>query len=875
MQKQNIDQPEWRELQFENTGIHIDEEDKFLDAYHADSYKVASQKLREIIDDFRRSDQEYNEANNILSFIGERGTGKSSVMRSFIRALEKIGMYHHIPKPLGTYFNEKEVSFTCLDYIDAALLEKGEDIISLVLAQIYQKFLDMDQIKGLFVQGEYDYRKRELLKQIESVYRTVCEIQILNSVNNLQNSASQSYLSKIDSLASSQKVKKEFGKLVQDFIELMKTYENSRREIGVYHYLVITIDDIDLNVDNGFSMLEKIHRYLLVKNVIVVLAVDYQQMQRLAIRHFYQMFPKVDAVLQDGKYCARKIATDYLDKVIPLNHRVYISDINNIYINGRTQILNEKAGVKESLLRKIYNRTGVAFDTQGLKQHFYQSGALRKINNFYLFLDNMSKVNIHDIYMNSEKSLSDDGIWNIIDENWNLMLQDLMNRIVVDKLSLYPEITTSVDGSFGYTRNVRTFLEDLGKQDLRRAKNEVVLFYKNLLPSELQIEDIEEEYSYGDLVEAMYGLGRINNNQYKPLVHCLLAYFSYMFTREYFLQVKKNPDHPNRIKELIGRSVAERWADRFLPSVLISLDKTSGIEEEREIDEQDNIALGRIMNVWLVRAMSVVLPANIFETKSEMAEIVRGIEVLYLLFTDIKSGNGLDINLDSLINFKLQRIKSGRIRISLLLNQKEDPEKQLGNVTGTFNILNFMVNTQDVSERLKKLEEKLRQALDPNQIREFDISMKDLIEINNWYTDNSLSDAYKQWENKYGRDEMPFPLYWFDMSYNILKRTRRFAKKTIRKYILKHELESVFDEMQLIYKNISQQLEQQCTMLGGSAEVPYDFAKKFKENPIVQYFMEEDLKEYQNDEKIESLLKNKRRKVWGQFFQGLILSGEL
>ena len=60
------------------------------------------------------------------------------------------------------------------------------------------------------------------------------------------------------------------------------------------HYVVIAIDDIDLNIQHSFSMLEKIHRYCTVPNVIVLLALDIQQMLSIVTRHFYEVVPKVN-----------------------------------------------------------------------------------------------------------------------------------------------------------------------------------------------------------------------------------------------------------------------------------------------------------------------------------------------------------------------------------------------------------------------------------------------------------------------------------------------------------------------------------------------------------------------------------------------------
>ena len=60
---------------------------------------------------------------------------------------------------------------------------------------------------------------------------------------------------------------------------------------------------------------------------------------------------------------------------------------------------------------------------------------------------------------------------------------------------------------------------------------------------------------------------------------------------------------------------------------------------------------------------------------------------------------------------------------------------------------------------------------------------------------------------------MPFPLQWFDMSYNILKRTKRYAKSKFPSNIREDELDKLFDYMKDIYKYMSQELQRQYEIL--------------------------------------------------------------
>lgn len=902
-------------IQFENTGLHIDKIENFDDSYHKLVYRTALQKIEEIIENFDKN--KTNELINILSFIGERGSGKSSVMKSFIDAMEDLKWNSYNRNQSGEYikyFQDHLVSFTCLDYIDGALLEQGEDIVSLVLAQIYQKFVDVEQTRGMYVQEDYEYKKREFLKKLEKVYRTVCEIQAMNCSEGIQNVGAISYLSKLDSLASSQKLKKEFQDLIYEFTDWMQYYETSRIDRKVNHYLVIAIDDIDLNIENGFSMLEKVHRYLTVKNVIVVVSVDYQQMHKLAVRHFYQMYPPVDAVLRNGAAYAARVATDYLDKILPMNYRVYMSDINDLYVSEQTGISHEQAGIKETILGKIYRRTGIGFDTQGMKPHFYVRGSLRHINNLYLFLEKMNSADLQELYMHQQGEVLDSQNWGNIERNWNLMLQDLMNRMAVDKLSVYPGIsedkgeTTYMGGLYS---NAEQFLNTIVAMDLNRAKEEVVMLSQKLSWKKSLFETFEEEYSedlpeefineilkepmkemiercsYGDLVEAIYNLGRLENNQYKPLVHCLLAYFSYMFTREYLLEIRQSAlsdgdqiVKTEYIKKLINGSIVEEWGKKLLPAVRRVNEMSTDVEEhgiKNVINSEDRSYIGNKKGISLRKALRFNFTDLEMNSIDDVVEFICSIEVLYTLFSDIPSTQYTQEELIEGLNFSLEEGRYGFYWFDVDFGVKENTEsdvirKNLEEGEIAFNILNFAANFSDMSERLTLIEEKLVNVMAPYCMNVIEHSPENKLLFKKNITDrlrrNSIRQAYDNWKMRYGKNAMPFPLQWFDMSYNILKRTKRYAESKFPDNIHQDELDKLFDYMKDIYKYMSQELQKQYETLHTEKSGGYNFAEQFMFFPIIRYFMENNIQ--YTDETIPEKRKKVRRHVWKKFFENII-----
>ena len=880
-------------LEFRDTGVYKEGIETIDKSFHTTVYRMAFQKLGDIIErNFEKKEiKTYNNPVNVLAFIGDRGSGKSSVMMSFLDVLKDYAYYKQsgvLPEAAEDFLRDRDVTFTCLDCIDGALLEKGEDIFSLVLAQIYQKLVDMEQANGIYRQDSYEPRKREVFKQLEDLYRISCEIQNMNKSNSL-NSSSVSYLSNLDSLASSQKMKREFQTLIENFTQLMIYQRKDHIEYSKTHYLVISVDDIDLNIENGFAMLEKIHRYLMVKNVIVVLAIDYHQMHKLAIQNFYRMYPQVDAVLREGGAYAGKIATEYLDKVLPINYRIYLSDISNRYIDNHTGVLHEKTGLKKAILGKIYRRTGICFDSQGKKRHFYQTSSMRQLNNFYLMLNGMRHTDIPGIYRNIAQKNSEEVCWKYMDENWTYMIQDLMNRIAVDKTSIDPEylgeLIENTEKTTVFSDNNR-FLEHLEAMDLRRTKGFIAIFLESLkVQGDLgsgafvMLENMEEEYSYGSLVESIYSLGRVNNNQYKQLVHCLLAYYSYMFTREYLFGMygvtygdSGDPIVPKEsMKELIGGRVLEEWGQELLPYAVRAKDENQNIDEEGEVvDPEDAIYFGS-RDVLLTRAFGTYLSDLDIRSMEDVALLICDLEVLYLLITGIRDSFHSLEEIEESMNFKVETYTGNRERILLSFQNLGASGGTALKTVGFFSILNFIPNAYEATDRLNKLEEKLLYSLAPccPEYTKDDADNRQIVieQLRVCLQKMSLKRAYEEWEEDYGKNALPFPLHWFDMAYNILKRTRRHSKERFPKKILNNELKRLFDYIVQVYQDMGEQLQKQYEYYKMEMTEGYDFAKQFKTCPVFAYFTGDDLAGWESDVEKREVIMEKRRLFWAEYFR--------
>lgn len=824
-------------LETNSLNAHIEKIQDFNQSYFKSVYKYAFLQLDDIISCSLSSDGYFGstansnkEISNILTFIGKRGSGKTSLMLSFMEALKDYYRYNKENSASFYRFRgEGDVLFTCLDCIDSSLLEHGEDIFKIVLAMMYQKFIDLDNRDEISKDKDFGYSKRELLKKLEDVYRTVCDIE---DMDKRTVSYGESYMSNIQSLSSSQKLKKDFGQLIKQFTALMKYKQSGWEECSKRHYLVITIDDIDLNINNGFSMLEKIHRYCMVPNVIVLISIDVQQMLSIVSKNFYEVVPRVDTILKREEKRIHRLSIDYLNKVMPLNYRIYLPDISEFQASHFVTLKKEQVAIKQAIFGKLYRRMGICFDSKGLKRHFYEPESMRQLTCFYLLLESMDSIKTKFIYYKSDIiDVERQEIISKWEENERVLLADLSNRLVIEKI---------------YDDKKAAELWNLIKiADIRRAQARVIEFYYNNCElTENKKELLTEDYSYGELVEAIYYLGRIKNAKYKPLVHCLLAYFSYEFTREYILEKlnNKNTEKESRFKSLIGKNILNEWANKLLPGIVEKDDFTTGIDEKSTLssstEEKVKGYFGSFNSIVLSEVFGEDLESidnlsDINERYEYVAQLIQNIELLSMFFYNIREQWARADSEGFSWEFDVEKGKTGNYRLII-----KGKKKQQISFVGDFNILNFVANSMYAVQHLEKVETDLYNNLTKHY--EFDKNMQVKTNFKKVLNKYSLLKQYRDWENIFGEKSIPIPLYWFDFSYNILKRTRREVWKNS---LMIEKIEDMFDYIGELYQTIGEQLREQEEFyaygINQEEQInrsPYKIEKRFTDCPVVKYF---------------------------------------
>ncbi|EGT3616106.1 hypothetical protein FHH43_07655, partial [Clostridium perfringens] len=277
----------------------IEDKADFEESFFKDSYAEANKYLEEIVNFEYDKNDNSNDFNNIIAFVGDRGSGKTSTMKSFRKSLDK-----------DYEIKGKKNNFELLDIIDPMLFSNKDSIIEIVVGQMFKEFKDTKSDDNLM-------KKKGLARKFEKVYK---DLKIINSSKGSVLEQSYDNLEALVDLSSAISLKEDLSNLIKAYIEYKETSDK---------FIVISIDDLDMNLTVGEKMLEDIRKYLILPNVIILMAVKFQQLEEVVRQKFANdLKGNLDLARCINKEKEFKEGIDnktekYLEKLIPFSRRIH------------------------------------------------------------------------------------------------------------------------------------------------------------------------------------------------------------------------------------------------------------------------------------------------------------------------------------------------------------------------------------------------------------------------------------------------------------------------------------------------------------------------------------------------------------------------
>lgn len=498
----------------------------------------------------------YTEYHTAIPFIGDRGTGKTSVMCTIHRWLSSEEKNN--AKNAEVMLSEKfsDVHFIAFDFIDASVLKQTEDVLEVILARM------LDYLSE--IPGNHDfsslYRKiDELDKSLKRVYW-----------NNGSGQTDAGLLA-LQRTVDVQKSARIFRQLVQDFTA--KVSEICFR--GEPCYLVIAVDDVDLYQGNAsvggdgqFILLDQIYSYLRGPKMIVLMTYNEHILKRVCNRHFQKIYYgnniPCDPTPTERQEVER-LTSQYLSRLFPQNQRIYLPNFKaldsgnhsslRIRIQEDNAIISEISS-KDYILQQIAKKTGVYFDAAGTKKHFLEPRNLREWGELIQIVNAMEDI--------PTSAAEEKDAASIQAANRQYLLSYFYNQFTQMNLGTEDAGLLLNWAALPLHRQQRDIVDLIRRHRVEITKNESESF--GYLPGS---DHDRWKYSYGELLHNLYFATRIPKKYStdekffsKELVHGILGTHSVIMT-----EIMNQPDNQGATSELIGSSIAGRWANEMLPKL--------------------------------------------------------------------------------------------------------------------------------------------------------------------------------------------------------------------------------------------------------------------------------------------------------------------
>ena len=684
----------------QNNIVYIDLSQEQEDSIFSRQYKKAAKiisgilrKGREALDSAgnghmgmdREPQNHLTSFHTAVPFIGDRGTGKTSVMYSIMERLRNYnGHRENAAFYLGREFNDTK--FIVFDLIDVAMMKTTDDVMEIILAQM------LTYLEDLATDNEF----RELYRRIDELHEDLCMIS-----GDKRGKREEYGLTALQRVADSQKAVEKFQKLVREFLLTMGKCKFSGRQC----YLVVALDDVDMYQgsrsglsDPQFALLEHVYGHLRIPGMVVLMTYNEHLLKRACNGHFEGIYfgkQKNGTYTTAAERDINALTSQFMSKFFPQEKRVYMPNymlvdaldrpnlyVSPIYEGKRLDPFGENEtclSAKEFMLRLIAHKTGVHFDAAGTKKHFFEPRNLREFGELFQIICNMEDVDPGDEQREAIKA-----------QNRQELLSYLKNQFAMRHLNAEEYGKFSSLMTLPLWRQNRTMIEEIRQHRKKIAKNDED--FGKLYGA---LED-RWSYSYGELLHNAYFATRIptipgGDKLYyrKEFMHCMFGTQTVQMN-----QAVCNAGSHEEIMKVIGSSVAGRWANRMLPAIRMSGYDNSALMGSMSLpirsffdwklpkDAADNLT-----------AFVASPPSTTKKTfpKTNLNEFIRALVTVGMFFTNYPMeslGLRLEPQLDP--------------AEGLSLGLRSDSDEHV-----CFNVMNFAINLYDADNYLDFIKEKL------------------------------------------------------------------------------------------------------------------------------------------------------------------------
>lgn len=779
----------------------------------------------------RRSENKPEEMVNIFPFIGKRGSGKTTALKEFCRILEKMNENQTRDWWINRFresvedtmemeqLRNESFCFHVLPLMDASLLEDREELLELILAELYKKFRYNLEPENYYRAGADEIRNiTGNFEELLQMYRSLCGSKEWENY----------------SVSSMIQLKGSSGDIAKRIKELLEKLVDLKRMNADHEYFVIPIDDLDLNLSHGYEMLEQLQKYFSYHRIIILVTVDYDQMWRVCVEHFHKGMQSTDEEdLRIGEELhSRKLANDYMTKVFPLQQRMYIPDMRKNANRIRIAVKDmDPVTIKKYVMCKVAARMKIFYDAEGGKRHFCEPDTVRELVEYNSFLDSLNpiefdKLLVPEVLPEEERKRAVEVnriLLHSYDQNHERFNWDITKRLAQTTLNSSQQRAFQKLLDFDLERRAMYFV--------KAERDEKGIIRVN----DVKIDE-RKKFTYGKLLERIYTWGR-NYYEDKPFISSIIASFTSEMVREYMM-FRYNGDEQNtekykkRLVQFLGNSFSNEWSGDIFPKVITNdpniVVKCGFIEDA----PTEFIFLQYDISEWNhIRANGTLeLGENMLDQWLDRQKVMETLECLDMFFVSRSSERGYG---GVIYVFKILKKNTPG-------HNNKNVETDMLEITAlgrcNMDIMGFVPKSLDYKSHQERIFRNVSMEME-NCLREYLGYEKDSTEdeaaariLENLLKKRSI---FKMTDAECR--EVAFPYYDLDLAYNVIKRIVINAEPGIRE-------KEVYMNLLKLYQMIENSLIAEAKHYDGQMEYheifrkcPYIIAlRNLKENTLFQ-----------------------------------------
>lgn len=390
---------------FDTKEVKLESYKNLNNSLFKDVFESAYASVEEIISHIKGDEKDdKREINNIIAFTGERGTGKTTAMLSFA---------HYLSNDIRDDKEWKEKSivknyrFECIPLIDPSKLTRDENIITLVVAYIYESIKKLARSESAYGRSNVDSYLEKLkagVRKCQEIYNVVCVKYTSFNKNIEQNPDTVETFSDI---AKATRLRELIQELVDIYLDILNHENGSENSV-----LIIPIDDLDTNIRNAYTLVEDLRSYFMVSKVIIMMAVKMEQLNDALQLKFCEDFKNMSTQGQRMDSSAETMATKYLEKLIAYDRRIAMpsltfQNLGECMVRIKKPIekstkeaseeLTEEKPVLEYVLSRLYQKTGIILLPNEQRVHAFIPCNLRTLHQLSQILEVQESVSLKEI----------------------------------------------------------------------------------------------------------------------------------------------------------------------------------------------------------------------------------------------------------------------------------------------------------------------------------------------------------------------------------------------------------------------------------------------------------------------------------------------